>query len=234
MATSQQILVRNMAANPAYFFVFQQQATFTMSSSQAKICSSSLGCQEVGNYNTTGAQITFGLDAQVYAGALSTMAPLPPSSLNALITISACDMETSSSASQPVNLSAAQPMNFTEMSINPLGLSTPTTNTNLQAATFGIAVPPYTQTQPPELYCGVAVKMANGSIVLSSYVAPMANQTISCEPKAIYYVKAGYYPTGSNFQYDTSNTAECNFSSGLSTIIVTYNSDGTFAVGQGN
>jgi hypothetical protein len=142
MATSQQIPVRNMATDSHYFFVFQQQATFTTSSNQTEIYSSSLGCQEIGNYSTTGAQITFDLDAQVYAGAISTMAPLPPSSLIALMTTSPLAMETSSSASQPVNLSGTQPMNFTEMSIHPLGLSAPTTNTSLNAATFGIQVPP--------------------------------------------------------------------------------------------
>lgn len=229
MGSSQQILVRNMSANAQYFFVFQKQAAFATAPTSA-IGSSSLGCQQVGNYSATGAQISFRLDAQIYAGAISTMAPLPPSQFIALIAVTPSRAAvSSSSASQPVTIAGSQPMNFTTMSINPLGLSAASANTNVKEGTFGVAVPSYTPLSPPELYCGVAVTTADGSVVLSSYVAPAPSQTLSCAPQPIYYVKLGYQPTGSLITYDTSNSAECNFSTGATSITVTYNSDGTFS-----
>ena len=114
------------------------------------------------------------------------------------------------------------------MSINPLGLSAPTNNASLQDGTFVIQVPIYSEIQPPNLYCGVAVIMDDGKIVLSSYVAPPPNQMLSCAPQSIYFIKVGYYPPGYLVGYDTSISAECDFTSGLSSIMVTYNSAGTF------
>lgn len=228
MATSLQILVRNMSANPQYFYLFQQQAGFS-SMSPAMISSSSLGCQEIGNYNATGAQICFRLDSQVYAGAISTMEPVPPTDMIAMISLSpSLVMETSSSSSQPVTLTGTQPMNFTTMSINPLGLSQATNNSSVQSGSFAVDVPSYIPTLPPKLYCGVAVTSSDGRVVLSSYVAPNPNQTLTCTPRPIYYVKIGYQSTGSVVTYDTTNTAKCDFSTGLTSMTVIYNADGTF------
>jgi hypothetical protein len=56
--------------------------------------------------------------------------------------------------------------------------------------------------------------MADGNIVLSSYVAPLPNQTLSCEPEPISYVAVGYYPTGKYFRYDTTDNVKCNFTTG--------------------
>lgn len=158
----------------------------------SSILSSCLGCGQVGNYDSTKAEITFGLDAQVYAGAISTMAPQPPSQFIAMIATSTSRaMVTSTSAAQPVSLSGTQPMNATKMTINPLGLTTPTTMDTLPQGAFAVAVPTYNQTVPPKLYCGNAVINQDGSIVLSSYVAPPPNQTLVCTPKQIYFVGLG-------------------------------------------
>ncbi|MFZ9789362.1 MAG: hypothetical protein ACO3C3_13535, partial [Burkholderiaceae bacterium] len=169
------ILVQNRSNTPQYFYVVQQQADFSIQGASigSSKLSSCLGCGQVGNYDSTKAEITFGLDAQVYAGAISTMAPQPPSQFIAMIATSASGaMVTSTSAAQPVSLSGTQPMHATKMTINPLGLSTPTTMDTLAQGAFAVAVPPYNQTDPPKLYCGNAVINQDGSIVLSSYVAP--------------------------------------------------------------
>lgn len=228
MAASLQILVRNSSANPQYFYLFQQQAGFAFMPSSS-VGSSSLGCQQIGNYSATGAQICFRFETQIYAGAISTMDPVPPTALVLLITVSPTfAMDTSSTTSQPVTLTGAQPMNFTTMSINPLGLSKATNDAAQQSGTFAVAVPVYAPTQPPELYCGVAVTTSDGSVVLSSYVAPNPNQTLTCTPHPVYYVKVGYQPTGSVVNYNTSNAARCDFSTGQTSITVTYNADGSF------
>ena len=214
------ILVRNNSSKTQYFYVFQKQASF--SNSTDSILSNSLGCQQVGIYSATGSKGQFDLDAQVYAGGISTMAPSPPmASLRANVTSSV-------SANQLVSLSGTQPKNYTCISFNPFALSTPTYDASLQKDTFAILVPSYTMINPSNLYCGVAVIMENDTTVLSNYVAPLPGQKLSCKPQPIYYIKVGYNPSGSSVEYDINYSAECDFSSGLSTIMVTYNNDGTF------
>lgn len=222
------ILVRNTSNTTQYFYLLQQQAVIKPPSS---ILSSCLGCGLVGNYDSTGAQITFSLDAQVYAGAKSTMELQPQSKFNAFLATSTSRAnETSTSAIMPVSLSGKQPLNSTTMTIYPLGLSKPTHSGDLASGTFGVAVPTYNQTEPAKLYCGNAVKNQEGSIVLSSFVAPFPNQTLTCKSEQIYYVKAGYQAIGSIVDYDitTTNCAKCDFTSDMSTITVTYMANGTF------
>jgi len=226
------ILVRNTSNKTQYFYLLQQQAVIKPPSS---ILSSCLGCGQVGNYDSTGAQVTFNFDAQVYAGAISTMALQPPSQFIAMIATSTSGANvTSTSAIMPVSLSGPQPLNSTNMTINPLGLSKPTHSGDLASGTFGVAVPTYTpttSTEPAKLYCGNAVKNQDGSIVLSSFVAPFPNQTLTCKSEQIYYVKAGYQAIGGIVEYDittTTNWAKCDFTSDMSTITVTYMANGTF------
>lgn len=214
------ILVRNNSDKLQYFYVFQKQASFLNWTD--KVLSNSLGCQQVGTYSATGSNGQFDLDAQVYAGGISTMAPSPP------MAPSFANVSSSVSANQLVILSGTQPKNHTCMSFNPFALSTPTYYDSLQKGTFAILVPTYKMIDPPNLYCGVAIIMENSITVLSSYVAPFPAQTLSCTPSQIYYIKAEYHPSGSTVNYDISNSAECDFSHGLSTIMVTYNNDGTF------
>ena len=214
------ILVRNNSYTTKYFYVFQKQASFL--NWTGKVLSNSLGCQQVGTYSATGSNGQFDLDAQVYAGGISTMAPSPP------MAPSFANVTSSVSANQLVSLSGTQPKNYTVMSFNPFTLSTPTYHAVLGTGTFAIQVPSYNPIDPPNLYCGVAVIMENSTTVLSSYVAPFPAQTLSCTPFPIYYIKAEYHPSGSTVDYDISNSAKCDFSHGLSTIMVTYNNDGTF------
>ena len=220
------ILVRNTSNTTQYFYLLQQQAVITPASS---ILSSCLGCGQVGNYDSTGAQITFSFDAQVYAGAISTMALQPPSQFIAMIATSTSGANVTSTSAITAVLSGSPPLNSTTMTINPLGLSKPT-NSDLAPGTFGVAVPTYNQTEPAKLYCGNAVINQDGSIVLSSFVAPFPNQNLTCKSEQIYYVKAGYHAIGSIVEYEITptNSAKCDFTSDMSTITVTYKANGTF------
>lgn len=220
------ILVRNTSNTTQYFYLLQQQAVITPASS---ILSSCLGCGQVGNYDSTGAQITFSFDAQVYAGAISTMALQPPTQFIAMIATSTSGANVTSTSAITAVLSGSPPLNSTTMTINPLGLSKPT-NSDLAPGKFGVAVPTYNQTVPAKLYCGNAVINQDGSIVLSSFVAPFPNQTLTCKSEQIYYVKAGYHAIGSIVEYDITptNSAKCDFTSDMSTITVTYYANGTF------
>ncbi|WP_159953339.1 hypothetical protein [Rhizobium sp. 18065] len=249
MASSYRIIVRNLSQTVLYFHVFQKQASFQPSIASAGIFASSLGCQSLGNSAQSGAQISFGFEAQVYAGALTTMAPKPPPT-NALIVSNAIGAATrffvsSTAAAQPIALSGggstgvaggvqgASPGNCTTLSLDPLGLSAATYQASLAAGSFGIDVPSYTPTPAPELYCGTAVLTGDGNIVLSSFVAPAPNGTTACAPQPIYFVRTGYQPTGNVIAYDESQAARCDFTTGFGSVTATYNANGTFSTKGG-
>jgi hypothetical protein len=233
---SYQIIVRNLSQAAQYFHVFQKQATFQPPVATGSISSCSLGCQNVGNYNSSGAQIVFSLDKQIYAGAISTAAPPPPLQANAssgtsLLLVSTT--VTKQKISITTNTGSNPPANFTELTLNPLGLSVPAYQAGISVGAFAINVPPYTPKPFPELFCGLAALNANQTVIFSSFIAPAPNATMSCTPAQVFFVKTGYQPAGSIIAYDESNSARCDFTPGYNTITATYNSDGTFSVEQG-
>ncbi|WP_245277988.1 hypothetical protein [Rhizobium leguminosarum] len=219
-----------------YFYVFQKQAAFPSLPSPVPILSGSLGCQSVGNYATTGAQINFGLDGQVYAGALSTK-PVSAWQLIALLALNAATLSVvgSTSAFRPVMLTTADgsPDNCTTLTLDPIGLSAPAYQSGIAIGGFGVNVPSYTPLPRPELYCGVVALNDNQAIILSSFVAPVPNAVVTCIPKQIFFVKLGYQPVGSIVGYEESNAACCDFTTGYVTYTVTYNADGTFSATGG-
>lgn len=237
-SSSYQIIIRNLLQDTQYFYVFQKQAAFEPPASAGSNFSSSLGCQTVGNYGSSGAQIIFGLDKQIYVGAISTAAPTPPSQFKAAIspTVSQFAVSTTSTA-RPITLttgsSGGSSSNFTELTVNPLALSMPTYQSGIPVGAFAINVPPYTPTPLPELVCGVAALKADQTIILSSFIAPVPNARLSCTPEQIFFVKTGYQPVGNIVAYDESNSARCDFTTGFTTITVTYNSNGTFSTQGG-
>ncbi|MFK0165195.1 hypothetical protein [Rhizobium sp. NPDC090279] len=237
-SSSYKIIVRNLSQNALYFYVFQKRATFQPPVSAGSIFSSSLGCQSVGNYQGSGAQIVFGLDKQIYAGAISTAAPIPPTQFKASISpgVSRFAVSTTSTA-RPIALSdgsgGGSPANFTELTADPLALSTPLYQAGIPAGAFAIKVPAYTPTPLPELVCGVAAMKADQTVILSSFIAPVPNATLNCTPEQIFFVKTGYKATGDIVDYDESNSARCDFTTGFGTIIATYNSNGIFSTQGG-
>jgi hypothetical protein len=237
-SSSYQIIVRNLSQATQYFYVFQKQATFQPLVSSGSILCSSLGCQNAANYGNSGAQIVFGLDRQIYAGAVSTMAPVPPSQLVVLISLPASQpLVSSTTAVRPISLTTATPgsaPNCTVLTLNPLALSVPANQSGIPVGAFAMNVPSYTPTPLPELYCGVAALNGDGVNILSSFIAPLPNSTLSCAPEQIFFVKTGYQAVGSVMTYDESNSARCDFSTGFTTITVTYNSDGTFSTKGGS
>lgn len=236
-SSTYQIIVRNLSQTTQYFYVFQKQAAFPSSPSPSSILSGSLGCQSVGNYASSGAQINFGLDSQVYAGAVSTMQSAPSSQYIALISLNAATLSvvTSTAAARPVALTTASgsPDNSTTLTLDPLGLSVPANQTGIPIGGFAMTVPSYTPLPLPELYCGVAALNSAQAIILSSFVAPAPNAVLSCVPKQIFFVRMGYQPVGSTVTYDESHSACCDFTSGYATYTVTYKADGTFSATGG-
>ncbi|TBC88644.1 hypothetical protein [Rhizobium ruizarguesonis] len=235
-SSSYQIIVRNLSQTTQYFYVFQKQAAFPLRPSPDPILSGSLGCQSVGNYPTTGAQINFGLDSQVYAGALSTK-QVSASQVIALLSLNAATLSVvgSTSAFRAVTLTTADGSsdNCTTLTLYPLGLSAPANQAGIAIGGFGINVPSYTPLPHPELYCGVVALNNNQAIILSSFVAPIPSTVMNCIPKQIFFVKMGYQPVGSTVAYDESNAACCDFTIGYATYTVTYIANGTFSATGG-
>ena len=234
---SYQIIVRNSSQTAQYFYVFQKRATFQPPTTPGAISSCSLGCQNVGNYGSSGAQIVFGLDRQIYAGAISTALPPPPQSTASNSMSTSRFLVNISTAKQAISLTtdagSNPPTNFTELALNPLGLSEPVYQSGILVGAFAVKVPPYTPTPAPQLFCGVAAVSADQTVILSSFIAPAPNATMSCAPEQIFFVKTGYQPIGSILTYDESNSARCDFTTGFTSITATYNSNGTFSTAGG-
>lgn len=237
-SSSYKIIVRNLSQTTQYFYVFQKQATFDPPTGITCIYCSSLGCQNVGNYGSSGAQIVFGLDRQVYAGAVSTAPPVPPSQSAAANTLRTSRLlvsttTTARSIALTTGTGGDTPANFTDLTLNPLGLSVPTYQSGIMVGAFAVRVPSYTPAPFPQLFCGVAALNADQVIILSSFVAPIPSVTVSCAPEQIFFVKTGYQPAGNNIAYDEGNAARCDFTPGFATITATYNANGTFTTTQG-
>ncbi len=219
------ITVQNLSATTQYFYVFQQQATFTPTVAASSIYSSSLGCQMIGNYAETGASINFEMGAQIYAGAISTAPAVSPLEASAMV------QTASTNVVRAIELASASTtaLDCTTLSISPLGMSSPVNQTGITTGAFGVNVPSYTPTPDPQLFCGLATINGDGTVLLSSYVAPSPNVRMTCTPKQIFYVKTGYMADGEVVSYDTSNAATCDFTTGYMRVTVTYNADGTFS-----
>lgn len=235
-SSSYQIIVRNLSQTTQYFYVFQKQASFPSVTSPS-VLTSSLGCQSVGNYASSGAQINFGLDSQIYAGALSSMQSAPSSQLIALIALDATtrSIVTRTTAARAITLTTAsgEPTNCTTLTLDPLGLSAPAYQSGVPVGAFAMNVPTYTPLPVPELYCGVAALNNDQAIILSSFVAPVPNAVMSCIPQQIFFVKTSYQPAGTVVPYDEANAARCDFTTGYGTYTVTYNANGTFSATGG-
>lgn len=229
---SYQILVYNLAQSAKYFYLFQKRAAFQPPLSDSDILSNSLGCQQVANFDTSGAWIRFGLETQVYAGAVSTMAPVPPAQTESSFSLKAnVALVSSTMAAREIALTTATggESNSTILTLNPLGLSVPASQSGIPTGAFAMNVPSYTPASPPQLYCGVATMKDDETIVLSSFIAPPPKATFNCAPKQIFFVQVGYQPIGSRVTYTQTNAACCDFTTGAATIKVTYQADGTFS-----
>lgn len=233
MTAQYQIIVQNLSSQPADFYAFQDQATFQNAGSPASIKSSCLAGSSLAPHATSGSQLKFSFDKQVYAGAIGIGANEAVTRFNARISLDTTEsVGIQTSAAQPISLTpleAGQKAdNYSTMSLNPLGLSTPIEKQGLPDGYFGVEIPVYTPSPTPELFCGCATINQNGTIVLSSFVSPHPNSQLYCAPVAKYFVKVGDFEVGAVVPYDTSHAATCDFTLGYQVIKVVYNPDGTF------
>lgn len=215
MSTLLTINVKNNEPTQGFYF-FQQPAIYT---GGGAVYSNSLYSQTLSNFDVGASELTFQVNLQYYAGiqqAHGTPAVGQSSGF--------------SSASRPVDLAPASGSanDWTTATINPLGLSKPTSGSGVQAGAFRITTPVY---GGPDVYnVGSAVEV-NGGIVLSNFVVANPSSNTDCQPVLVYYVQTGSYTPGNvmNFTQSSVNAAKCDFTGGHSTINVTLNSDGTWS-----
>ncbi|KAA1182486.1 hypothetical protein FP026_10455 [Rhizobium tropici] len=210
------IYVKNLEPQTQNFYFFQQLATYT---GGGQAYSNSLFSQSLGNYDATGATLTFQVHLQCYAGIQQTNTPPVIGSPSGYASASrAIDLAPSGSGS---------PNDWTTATFSPLGLSTPINSSDVEPGAFRISTPGFTT--PPYYNVGSTVEV-NGGLVLSNFVQANPLSNTDCQPILKYYVQTGSYTEGTviDFTQSAVNAALADFSTGYTTCMVTLNANGTW------
>ncbi|PHY17513.1 hypothetical protein [Caulobacter sp. BP25] len=217
MSTLLTINVTNLGASTQEFFFFQQPAVY---SGGANVYSNSLYSQKLGNYDETGAELTFQVNMQYYAGIQQA---------HTIPTIGQSSGYASASRAIELTPATGSAKNWTTATVDPLGLSPTASSSDVQLGAFRITTPTYSS--PPAIYnVGSAVEV-NGGITLSNFVVANPSSHTDCQPILKYYVQTGKYTAGTvmNFTQSSINSAVCDFTGGFSIINVTLNADGSWS-----
>ncbi|NVN86402.1 MAG: hypothetical protein HXX15_09980 [Rhodopseudomonas sp.] len=222
MATTITINVINKSLSLQNFFFFQQPAEY---SGGQQVYTNSLYTQALLPNATSGAQLTFTMVLQYYAGVQQQVTPPQVGQSSGQL-----------AAIQAINLTpapgGAQTNNTTTMTVSPsLGLSVPVSTVGPQAGSFRIVTPIFN----PALTAynaGSAVQALSGAITLSNFVTAQPNTNLDCQPVIKFYVQTGTYTPGTvmNFTSSSINAAICDATPGYTTFNVTYNLNGTWTI----
>jgi len=218
MSTLLTINVKNYEPQTQNFYFFQQPAVYT---GGGQVYSNSLFSQSLGNYDATGAILTFQVNLQYYAGIQQANTPPQIGSSSGYASASrAIDLAPSSGGS-------GSPNDWTTATVSPLGLSSPINGEGVQGGAFRITTPSFSS--PPYFNVGSAVAV-NGGIVLSNFVQANPASNTDCQPILKYYVQTGAYTPGNvmNFTQSSVNAALSDFTGGYSICNVSLKSDGTW------
>ncbi|OKB65004.1 hypothetical protein BHU62_19790 [Serratia marcescens] len=222
MGTLVQINVQNNSPALQNFFFFQQPSVYV---GGAEVYSNSLLSTTILPSSQGGSVYTFLLDFQYYAGVQQQVAPPQIGQPSGY-----------SSAIQPIDLTpaagGAATNNSTNMIVSPaLGLTPATQAQGVQPGAFRIVSPTYNPLL--EKYNGgSAVRLVNGTVVLSNFVTVNPGSNLDCQPILQFYVQTGNYTSGTvmNFTSSSVNAALCDATTGFLTFNVTYNANGTWTV----
>ncbi len=229
-------IIRNQTDQTCSFYLFQQQPTYTVSNGAPSVIQSSCLCSgEVAPYSSSGSELEFVVDAQVFAGAVSD-AITPTGAQTALFTteVKADDTESLNLAVQPIEIAASSSddtsADNTSLTLDPLGLSPPFNLADVSEASFGITVPNFDTGSVPGLYCGNAVQIHDGYYVLSSFIQPFPNIQINCAPIPAFYITVGSYAVGEVVPYKItgSNITGITFTGGPDAVITLDYDSGEF------
>lgn len=223
MSTLIRINVTNNSPYVNNFFFFQQPAEYT---GGEEVFSNSLLSTTILPASQGGSVYTFLLNLQYYAGVQQRFT-LPevgkPSGYM--------------SAIQPVEITPATGSvnnSVTMMNKPALGLKPAVADSGVQKGAFRIVSPVYNPGLE-QYNGGSAVRMPNGSVVLSNFVTIKPSTNLDCQPVLKFYVQTGDYSAGTvmNFTSSSVNAALCDATEGFTTFNVVYNADGTWTVTPG-
>lgn len=218
MSTLLTINVKNYQPQTQSFYFFQQPAIYT---GGGQVYSNSLFSQSLGNYDATGAILTFQVNLQYYAGIQQSNSPPQIGSSSGF-----------ASASRAIDLAPSagggSPNDWTTATVSPLGLSTPVNGAGVQPGAFRITTPSFTS--PPYFNVGSAIAV-NGGIVLSNFVQANPMNNIDCQPILKYYVQTGGYTPGNvmNFTQSSVNAALSDFTGGYTICNVSLQANGNWS-----
>jgi hypothetical protein len=102
------------------------------------------------------------------------------------------------------------------MSVNPLGLSVATSNSNVQPGAFRVITPTF-DPNFKKYNAGSALKTVSGGVILSNFVTAQPNVNLDCQPVLKFYVQVGDYVAGTVMNFTSSSTmaALCDATSTL-------------------
>lgn len=221
MSTLIKINVTNNSNSLQNLFFFQQPASYT---GGPNVYSNSIQSTSLEPYATSGSVYTFLINLQFYAGVQERYTPPVIGEQSGYTSaIQAIDLAPAAGGT-PTN-------NKTIMVIKPLGLSTPINDPAVQPGAFRI-VSPIFDPNLSALNAGSAVKLANGSVVLSNFVTAAPNTNLDCQPVLKFYVQTGNYTAGTvmNFTASSATAALCDATAGYTTFNVSYQNDGSWKV----
>lgn len=204
MSTLLTINVKNLQSQTQNFYFFQQPAVY---SGGGKVYSNALYSQTLGNYDDTGAELTFQVNLQYYAG-IQEANSVPVEGHSSGFASASRAIELAPAAGE-----SSTPNDSTVATISPLGLSMPTYSADVEAGAFRITTPSFTS--PPYYNVGSAVNV-NGSVVLSNFVQSNPMNNTDCQPILKYFVQTGKPTQGSvmNFTQSSTNSASVDFTGG--------------------
>jgi hypothetical protein len=218
-------LVNNSTQNHSFYF-FQQPAKYT---GGATVYSNSLYSAALAPFSdpvSGGGSLTFRANIQFVAGVQQSDNATPPVGQTSGYGTAAQNIDLTMADGTPTN-------NSTLMAISGaggLGLSVPKFSNGVQSGAFRITTPSY-NAAANNYYAGSAVKLANGSVVLSNFVLASPTANIDAQPILKYYVAVGDYVSGTVMNFTTSSVtaALCDATQGKVSFNVSYDASGNWS-----
>lgn len=212
--------VTNNSFSAQDFYFFQKPAFY---SDGAQVYSNAIFSATLLPHASSGSILTLRLLQQHYAGVQIQAHPPVPGQASGHMT-----------ASQPIDLTTtSQTKNSTHMIVTPsLGLTPPTHTAGVRQGAYRIAIPGFNPSTN-QYNAGLAIKnMSTGAVVLSNFVTAQPNQNLDCQPVPAFYVNTGRYKEGEVIDFPNASigAALCSMDSGVTTLNVTYNIDGTWSI----
>lgn len=223
MSTTYTIIVENQSPYPQNFFFFQKPASYT---GGAQVYSNSIGSGRLPASGPGTAQLQFQANVQYYAGVGKQVSP--PKVGNTSV---------GDIVQMPIDItpSSGTVNNMTQMQLEPLNLTAPTSVPGVQEGAFRIKIPafnPNTQQYDAGLSTTTMLNGGIPEVVLSNFVTAEPQDNLDVQPVVKFYVSTGNYTAGTvvNFTESAQNSAICDATSGKTDFLVTYTAKGGWTV----